>query len=126
MTAEPRKESIEFLLRRSPGLFLLGVAYTVGVFVLTSVPWDTALWLVGAGAVTAVLVALSMRFYHFWLSWLIWAVPGPVIIGIVIGKPMSEAVMHPAMAILLGVGIPFTVTFGAFWLFRRRLRAWLG
>jgi uncharacterized membrane protein (GlpM family) len=106
-------------------MFLLGIAYTVGVFVLTSVPWDTALWLVAAGGVTAMLVALSMRFYHFWLSWLIWAVPAPAIIGIVIANPMSEGVMHPAFAILLGTGIPFVVTFGAFWLLRKQLRAWL-
>ena len=125
MTTDPRKESIEFLLRRSPAMFVLGIAYTVGVFVLTSVPWDTAIWLVAAGVVTATLVVLSMRLYHFWLSWVIWAVPAPAIIGAVIAQPMADGVMRPTMAILLGVGIPLTVTFGLFWLLRKPLRAWL-
>jgi hypothetical protein len=106
-------------------MFLLGLAYTAGVFVLTSVPCDTALWLVAAGVVTAVLIALSLRFYHFWLSWLIWAVPAPAIIGAVVSNPVSVGAMHPALAILIGTGIPLAVTFGLFWLLRPHLRAWL-
>ena len=106
-------------------MFLVGVIYTVGVFAFASVPWHMTLWLVGAGVLTAVLVALSMRFYHFWLSWLIWAVPAPAVIGVAVAGPMSEGVIHPATAILIGAGIPLAVTFGCFWLLRKQLRGWL-
>jgi hypothetical protein len=38
---------------------------------------------VALGVAIAALILVSLRFYNFWLSWVIWAVPSAVLLGTV-------------------------------------------
>lgn len=121
----PYRQSLFVVLTRAPIWFALctvyaGMAYYVAPIEVWLISAFLAVGLVGAG-----LVALSLRYYNYWLSWLFWAVPIPAALAALVAVPVQNSTMHPLQALFIAPGIAGASLFGALWLLRSYLTKWL-
>ena len=128
-STDPRAE-IQRICATGP----LGLVFSA-LLVLASayfVPWpyilSGALLVVPNGALMLALVVLSWRYYHFWLSWLIWVVPGTALVGVAAVQAIFPAVrlglVSPAAAMAIAWGFAGVGFFLAVLVFRRHIRKW--
>ena len=122
---------VEGFLQRCLPLALTCLALTVAAFVKEgNVLLVGAVAVLFAGAVCGTLLILSWRYYHPWLSWLLWAVPGALLTAVVfeltVGPPMATGAVSVVGAIFVLVGCGGLGLFGLLFLLRGSIKRWFG
>lgn len=121
--APTHEESLRLVLQRAPFSFLL--FFVVALWTLLSYPLHVLVPLCSLlfGMAVAALIFLSLRYYHFWVSWLIWVVPMAAGAGVIF------ATLPPAVdrwqVMWQGLYFGGTGTFGTLWVFRKAFLQWL-
>jgi len=121
----PRQQSLFNVFGRAHIWFAWCVAYVAVAYYFGPIPVWLALSLLVVGAVTAGLVVLSLRYYHYWLSWAFWAIPVPAALAALIMDPVRIGTITVLQALSLAPGLAGATAFGLLWLFRRSLLKWL-
>src|SRR5438105_7880225 len=89
----PRQEAIFQVVARAPVCFALCAGFAAASLYVGAVSaWLLAAF-VAVGVVGAGLVLLSLKYYHFWLSWLFWAVPIPAALAGLVADSMQDGSM---------------------------------
>ena len=121
----PYQHSLFLVLTRSPIWCALCTVYSVVTFQIAPIEGWLIFALLGVGLVGAGLVALSLRYYNYWLSWLFWAVPIPAALAALVAVPIHNGTMHPLQALFLAPGFAGVALFGVLWFLRSTLIKWL-
>ena len=114
-----RDDSKFVVFARAPTWTVLCSVYAIGASYVASPP--SALLIVGfliVGVFGAGLVLLSLRYYAYWFSWLLWAVPIPAALAALVAPAVQSGAMAPLQAIFAGPGFGGMALFGLLWLFR--------
>jgi hypothetical protein len=117
----PYQHSLFVSLARAPIWFVLSTVYAGIADYLAPIQEWLVIPLLAVGFVGAGLVALSLRYYNYWLSWTFWAVPIPAALAALVAVPVHNGTMHPLQALLIAPGVTGAALFGALWLLRSRL-----
>jgi hypothetical protein len=129
MPVSVRRE-VRDLLQRTP--YIAGFCFLLSVLTFTRGASAVALGagaMLLAGVICAALLIFSWRQYRPFLSWLIWAVPGTLLVAIVFTSTLAPAVstgLIPVLSSIFAVlgcgGLGF---FGSLLLLRSRVERWL-
>lgn len=126
MPLSPAHEnSIQFVLGRAPIGFALFVFVAIGT--LFFYPLHTLILLCSMlfGVLVAALIFVSLRYYHFWLSWLIWVVPMTASAGTVLATLSQDGTINLSQILWQGFYFAATAIFGTLRAFRGLFLKWL-
>ena len=121
----PYQHSLFVVLTRTPIWCALCTAYSIVTYFIAPIQGWLIFAFFGVGLVGAGLVVLSLRYYNYWFSWILWAVPIPAALAALVAVPIQNGTMHPLQALFLAPGVAGAALFGVLWLLRSKLVKWL-
>ena len=105
-------------LKQSPVLVVIGAAVLVAVAASGSLAMSLVISGLIVGILTAILAIASWRWYRFWYSWLLWAVPFAAGCATLLEIFATSGIL-PVHTVLLHIVASVTLGFGlSIWLAR--------